>query len=174
MRAQKFAVSALMLVTLTGCAAQAPAAQAPAAESVAADDAKLPKSCQMSSILSYDTGFQAWDKTDPADEGKKLDCMFGIPNSDVGMTLNYEYMTSTDWQKYRKTALNDGWISDTITENRYSTIYLDANPEAGSDSVEVKVFVRGVVLDYMMWWNDKYDPNAVELLAGIDAIQLPN
>lgn len=158
--------AAALILALTGCASPTTSASPSA---TAERTASLPVSCQIKPILKALKGFEAWDKTEPADKGKKLNCMMGFPNSDVGFTLDFAYQTEAAWTTFRTDALDKGWIADTLTDQKYSTVYRVTPNEGLGEGVEVKIFVGGVVIDYNSWggiW-DREDP----VLAGsINAI----
>ncbi len=160
--------AAALILGLTGCASPAPqATPTPTNPSVAA--AQLPKSCQIKPILDAIDGFQAWDKTEPANQGKQLNCMMGYPNSDVGFTLDFTFQDLDAWTKWRKTAITGDWIADTLTDQKYSTVYRVTPNEGLGEGVEVKIFVRGVVIDYNSW-GGIWDRNDPALLGAIGAV----
>ena len=151
-----FAISGAAL--LTGCANNSQAiespsvtvTQSPTPTHVAAG--VLPTSCQVKAILSQDKTLQAWDKTDPAKQGTELDCLIGVPNSDVAWYFSYAKETPAEWEKEFQSASSGSsdWITDTVTAANLSTIYKNTpeSPDNMGDSFEVRVYDHGIVLDY--------------------------
>lgn len=164
MKLSLIAAAAVTVFALTGCStlnAQQNANDGPRAS--------LPESCQIESILKAYSGFKAWDKTEPAQNGKQLNCMMGYPNSDVGFTIDFNFMTADAWATWRKKAITGNWVADTLTAEHLSTVYQITPNEGLGEGAEVKVFVHGVVMHYNLW-SGNYDRNDPAILGAIAAI----